>query len=118
MAEVDYLVEPIHGQPDDNTPEVTRLVEAFFASEGVEVSPPAPVVVGWRLRLRIDNADIAAHEFDAGEEGFDHARDTGKAWLIEHGADHTTTWFCSSRAGMQRMDWDGDYRMEITRRGF
>lgn len=112
-----YTLEPIHGEPEDDNPEVTSLLEAFFTSEGMALAARAPVVVGWRLRLRTDEAEVGMCEFGAGEAEFDRARDAGEQWLIAHGDDALTSWFCSARTAFERMGRDHDYAHAITMKG-
>jgi len=90
-----YVIDPIRGERDD-----------------------ARTVIGWRLVLLRDGAEVERREFDGGGDAYANAQDAGGAWLQQQGGSSVDAFTARAMQASRRMAWDLDYRYAISRRGF
>jgi hypothetical protein len=113
VSEYAYTIEPIHADaPAD--PAIDVLLEQL----GFVFAPPAPIVVGWQLRLCVDSVAIEQRDCMGHAEGWVDAERTGGAWFAEHNTSLGMQWFAHAEVGFQRMAWDHDFAQALTKRGF
>lgn len=110
-----YRIEPVRGErPQD--PEIAAATEAFFAQQGIALSPLPLIVVGWQLQLRIEGVEVERREFSGGEAGYQDAHRAAGNWMTEHGVQSSLQWVFHSAQNLRRMTWDEDYRREAGKR--
>ena len=98
--------------------ELASLLEDMPGWSATDWQNMPPAIIGWRLTFLRCGQAIEQQDFQGGDDGFKQAQDAGKEWLASNGSDGISQWMASSREAMRRMNYDPDFRHQMSKRGF
>lgn len=117
MQKHTYRIDPIRAEGTLD-PEMAEVLQGALGWSGDDWKDVPGRILGWRLSLSRGEQAIEQRDFQDADNGFNQAQEAGKEWLASHGNDDITQWMASSFEAMRRMNYDPNFRHQVSKHGF
>ena len=117
MQKHTYRIDPIRAKGTFD-PEMAEVLQGALGWSEDDWKDVPGRILGWRLSLSRGEQAIEQRDFQDADNGFNQAQEAGKEWLASHGNDDITQWMASSFEAMRRMNYDPDFRHQVSKHSF